>query len=167
MKMIRCENERIVKMLKLLCVTSLTLALGANASPSGMDGKWKVNLDKSKYTEGKPPKSLLITVTEDSTRCHVHFDGVMDDDKAFTMDLSFPLKGGPVEVTGAPRDPKVDHASIKVVSSNKWIFSYFSKDDKLTGRRVVTSDGKQSEAKFFEKTPQGEKLMVDEVSELQ
>ncbi len=85
------------------------------------------------------------------------------DGKSMNGGIAFPLKGGAVEVTGFPPDPKMDHVSVKIVSKNKWVFSYFDKDNKLTSTRVVTTDGKVTEAKWFA----GDKLLENEVSEKQ
>ncbi len=157
-------------MLKQLGLMFLAASLAAVAFSSSMNGTWKVNTDRSKYMDRKPPKSSIVTVSEDATKHHLHFYWVSDDNKPFTVDLSFPLNGGPVEFTATqsePLDSSIDHAVVEVVSPNKWIFSYFSKDNKLTSTRVVTRTGNETEARYFMKTPHGDKLIEDEVTELQ
>ena len=146
-----------------LSVSFLTLAAFAVAGAAAdlHDGTWIVNLTKSKYTTNPAPKSETITVSEDATGHHVDFSFVTNDGKAMNGGIAFPLKGGAVEVTGFPPDPKMDHVSVKIVSKSEWLFSYFDKDNKLTSTRVVTTDGKVTEAKWFV----GGKLLENEVSE--
>ncbi len=148
-----------------LSISCLIVAAFAVASAAAdlHDGTWIVNLTKSRYTINPAPKSETITVSKDTTRYHVDFSFVTGDGKSMNGGIAFPLKGGAVEVTGFPPDPKMDHVSVKIVSKNKWVFSYFDKDNKLTSTRVVTTDGKVTEAKWFA----GDKLLENEVSEKQ
>ncbi len=142
------------------CLTVAVFAV-AGAAADLHDGTWIVNLTKSKDTTNPGPKSETITVSEDATRHHVDFSFVTNDGKSMNGGIAFPLKGGVVEMTGFPPDPQMHHISVKIVSESKWVFSYFDKDNKLTSTRVVTTDGKVTEAKWFV----GGKLLDNEVSE--
>jgi hypothetical protein len=99
-------------------------------------------------------------VTEDASSHRVRFDGIMNDGNE--------IKGDQLPAQGwlgrsFPADPKMDHVSVKVASKEKWIFSYFDKGNKLTSKRIVTTDGKATEAKWYV----GDKLLENEVSEIQ
>jgi hypothetical protein len=126
--------------------------LGATAGAFGADshdGTWKMNVEKSHYTSHPPPRSETVTISSDATTHHVEFLITMDDGATMKGGISFPRKGGPLEMHGFPPDPEIDHATAKIVSEDKYILSYFDKADKLTSTRVVMYHGNVAEAKSY------------------
>ena len=91
--------------LSVFCLTVAAFTV-AGAAVDLHDGTWVVNVTKSKYTTHPSPRSETITATEDATTHHVTFSMVMDDGKPMNGEITFPLKGGIVEVKGFPPDPQ-------------------------------------------------------------
>jgi hypothetical protein len=119
-----------------LCITTTTVRA---ADP--FDGTWKLNLAKSKFSPGPPPKNLTITyaATGDGIKATtegVNFEG---NPVATTYTATYDVKDTPVTGTGAPYDT----IALKRIDPNT-VESTTKKDGKVVskGKRVVSKDGK-------------------------
>lgn len=152
-------------MLNKLCFLLISAALAVPAADLHL-GVWTLDVEKSKYVGQPAPKSETVTITADETSFQVSFDALMANGAPFKGSFRFPLKGGAVDESGMPREGKpaeMDHARVEVVGDQKWIFHYFDKNNKLTSKRVVTTDGKVTRALWSA----GGKVIWDEVTRKQ
>jgi hypothetical protein len=130
----------------ILVLSLLSAALAAGPSQIGLTqsnlllGKWKLNLDKSKFSPGPPPKSQTL-----------NFEGVGQDfkntaetvdaqDQATKIVFMHIYDGKPHPTTG---NPLFDATTYTIVDAHhvKWVRS---KADKAvqTGSNEISSDGK-------------------------
>ncbi len=102
-------------------------------------GTWKINPDKSKYTEGQPTKDLKVVVVEEGSNLQVTATGTNTDGSPLLVKYSFPVKGG----TGVVQQAWYDGVTSKVISKNVRE-NKFSKGGKVVRTRTstVSADGK-------------------------
>jgi len=142
----------------------LALALGlvvavasvASAQTDPHVGTWKLNLAKSKFSPGPPPKEVIV-ITEaagpDMTTFVQGIDAegkpINPDKKKFTLTIDGKEHPSP--------EPAYDTAVIKRIGANGWEFS-FKKAAKVinAGTNVVSKDGKTSTVTTKETDAKGE-----------
>jgi hypothetical protein len=104
-------------------------------------GTWKLNLAKSKYSPGPPPKNLTVTYEATENGIKATTEGVNAEGKhvATTYTATYDGKDTPVTGTGAPYDT----IALKRIDANT-VESTTKKDGKVVGKgkRVVSKDGK-------------------------
>ena len=129
--------------MKRLSVTSLLILIGFVAAIYGADnftGTWKLNIAKSKYSPGMPPKSQTtkLETTKDGIREIV--DRVNADGSMTHWDYTAKFDGKDYEIKG---DPDRDHASVKKIDDYT-LEVVNKKDGKVTTsmKLVVAKDGK-------------------------
>src|SRR5215467_13267364 len=129
--------------MKRLSVTSLLILIGFVAAIYGADnftGTWKLNIAKSKYSPGMPPKSQTtkLETTKDAIREIV--DRVNADGSMTHWDYAAKFDGKDYEIKG---DPDRDHASVKKIDDYT-LEVVNKKDGKVTTsmKLVVAKDGK-------------------------
>jgi hypothetical protein len=91
--------------------------------PRGVDhqaGTWKLNLPKSKYSPGPPPKEGTLTIESQADGLSPKYDG-----------KDYPMTGNPNADSASMK--KIDDRTIEVVGNGKVT---------LTTRSVVSKDGK-------------------------
>ena len=86
-----------------LAVALLACAAFLTAAESAV-GTWKLNLAKSKYTKGTPPKEQTLTIMEHGPDMHVVVKGVAADGKAISSSFTVPKSGGPGKIIESPYD---------------------------------------------------------------
>jgi hypothetical protein len=126
-------------------VIALTLAVSglllAQSNPS--IGTWKLNVAKSKYSPGPPPKSQTGIYEAVGNGVKVSVEGVAGDGSkiAYSYTANYDGKDYPVTGTGAPNG--ADTVAMKRVGANT-IDATFKKAGKLvsTNRAVYSQDGK-------------------------
>jgi len=112
----------------------------ARAADSNV-GTWKVNLAKSKYDPGPPPKGPnVLKIEADSDGITVSNDGVNAEGQATHVTYSAKYDGKDYPETG---NPNVDTISIKRIDANT-IETIAKKGGKVmvTSRTVVSNGGK-------------------------
>jgi hypothetical protein len=104
-------------------------------------GTWKLNLAKSKYSPGPPPKNLTVTYEATENGIKATTEGVNAEGKpvATTYTATYDGKDTPVTGTGAPYDT----IALKRIDANT-VELTTKKDGKVVGKgkRVVSKDGK-------------------------
>ena len=128
-------------MVKILTIALLsTLFLGAAAfAADAVDGTWKLNLEKSKFS-GTAPKSGTRVYSESADGTTLDQKMVGADGKEMSMHVTASYDGKPHPAIGNPDGDSVSGKSIDARTSDFTVM----KDGKTTGRvhRVVSADGK-------------------------
>jgi hypothetical protein len=137
-----------------VCVAILTITVFA---ADNFSGTWKLNLQKSQYSPGPPPRSLTSTVQVKGDTANFTFDGYDSSGNAIVPEeLSIKLDGKDYPIA---EDPTRDTVAMKKIDdytteeTNK-------KDGKVTTitRTVYAQDGKSRTATTTGTNAQGEKV---------
>jgi hypothetical protein len=102
-------------------------------------GTWKLNLAKSKFTAGAPPKEQTVTLVQAGDQYQVTISGTAPDGTPFSGKYSIPMKGGAGKVLAGPYD---------AVSSKRMNDNTLDVSDMKGGKEVmhihvvVSKDGK-------------------------
>jgi len=138
-----------------VCLALAVTVISAQDRP-GL-GKWKLNVEKSKYVPGPGPKSLTRTVEADGDRVKFTYEGVAANGNAISYTFSVLYDGKDYPITGSGATGGADAISVKqlgprsftatlkkvgvpVVNSNIEI----SEDGKVTTQHLSSADGKNS-----------------------
>jgi hypothetical protein len=125
-------------------VGGLSLIIGSSravfAQSDPAIGTWKLNVAKSKYNPGAPPKSQTITITAAGNGITVMSRGTDSAGKPLATDYTVAFDGKDVPVKGSP---SYDMTSAKRIDANTTELIR-RKAGKVvqTARRVVSADGK-------------------------
>jgi hypothetical protein len=135
-------NSRTTSMLTGMAILGLAIAIpqAAFAQSNPWLGTWQLNLAKSKYSPGPPPKSQTANIQGDGQNDKVSDTGIDAAGKPISAVFTRIYDGMPHPATGA-RD--FDAAALTRVDSNTVIISR-TKAGKLvqTVTNVVSQDGK-------------------------
>jgi surface antigen len=103
-------------------------------------GVWKLNLAKSDYKVGAPPKEQIVTMTEEDGNLHVRVNAVQADGTKTVVNYTVPLEGG---LGRMDPSPAYDGITGKHIGPNEREISRL-KDGKpvFTARSTVAPDGK-------------------------
>jgi hypothetical protein len=102
-------------------------------------GTWKLNLEKSKYKTGAPPKEQTLTIAEAGSDLDVTLSGTAADGSAITSHYTVPAQGGEGKIIQS----LYEAVSGKRMGPNQREVTY-SKGGKvvLTAHSRVSADGK-------------------------
>jgi hypothetical protein len=102
-------------------------------------GTWKLNLEKSKYKTGSPPKEQTATIAEAGSDLEVTISGTAADGTATMSHYTVPAGGGEGKIIQSPYEA----VSGKRIGPNEREVAY-SKGGKviLTTHNTVSADGK-------------------------
>jgi hypothetical protein len=120
---------------------AITIGSGLNAqTPKGLAGTWTLNLAKSKFNPGPPPKSMKVTYTPSDDGVRISADMAAEGGASQHWEMAGKYDGKDYPVTG---NPAADMASFKLVNDHTGE-STFKKDGKVTATniRVLSKDGK-------------------------
>ena len=129
-----------MRLMKLaLVVTLVAAAYGVQAQADPTVGTWKLNLAKSKYNAGQPPKSSTVVIAAAGQGIKLTADTTLADGTARKISYTASYDGKDAVVTGTP---DYDGMSLKKTANG------FEGSRKKAGKvvqtytRVVSSDGK-------------------------
>jgi hypothetical protein len=127
----------------LLAITMVVSVLFFGSIAQAADnqvGTWKLNLAKSKYSPGPPPKDLTLTIESEADGLKIMIHGTDAEGKAIHMEFSPKYDGKDYPATGLPQ---ADSISMKKIDDYT-IESVSKKDGKpvMTIRSVASKDGK-------------------------
>jgi len=128
--------------LSAVLIALVALALPALAqSPTVLFGTWKLNVSKSKFSPGPPPKSMTVTYSGAGFGMKIVVDVVPADGAAQHWEMSPTFDGADHPVTG---NPDADLISIRRISDTKGESTFKKKGGKVTSVNVRTlaPDGK-------------------------
>jgi len=121
---------------------AVTLATGALAqAPKGLEGTWKLNGAKSKFSPGPAPKSMMVTYSMVGTDgVKIVVDVMPADGAAQHWEMTAHYDGKEYPITG---NPNADMVSVRLIDDRTGE-STFKKDGKVTStnRRTLSADGK-------------------------
>ena len=121
----------------------IAIAVGSGVkaqAPKGLEGTWTLNIAKSKFNPGPPPKSMKVTYTPSADLVRISVDVTWDGGESQHWEMAGKYDGKDYPVTG---NPGADMASFKLVNDHTGE-STFKKDGKVTATntRVLSKDGK-------------------------
>jgi hypothetical protein len=121
------------------CIIAAAL-LGAAAQTDPMIGDWKLNLAKSKYKPGPPPRSSALNVHQFGEGLMAMFDNVTAKGKTVQPSFTVICNGQPQPVTG---NNAVDSMSCRRINPYSQEFTNM-KAGKVTttGTIVISQDGR-------------------------
>lgn len=139
-------------------VLTLALCLAAGAVCFASDvqtGTWKLNEAKSKIAAGMP-KNSTVALEETGDSVKVTIDGMDTEGKPAHNEWTGKIDGKDYPVTG---DSNSDARSYKKINDHTWAFTA-KKGGKVTlsGRVVVSADGKTRTVTVSGTNPQGKKV---------
>lgn len=103
-------------------------------------GKWKVNLEKSNYKQGTPPKEQIVTIAEVGENLTVRVDGVVADGSKTVVYYEIPLEGGMGRMFET--SPAYDGISGKHLGPNeREIIRWKDGKEVFTAHSTVAADG--------------------------
>jgi len=131
-------------------------------------GTWKLNVAKSKFEGGAPPKSLTRTVTAEGGGLKYAFEGVTADGSKVSYSFTSKLDGTDAAVTGEGMPGGPDTVSLKKVSATK-TEGTMKKGGKEVGKATseVAKDGKTTTVVTDAKADDGKQVKATSVYEKQ
>jgi hypothetical protein len=126
-----------MRMFAVVGILALSSLVYAQADPNV--GTWKLNLAKSKYSAGQPPKSATVVVAAAGQGIKVSADTVLADGSPRKISYTASYDGKDSPVTGTP-----DYDSVAITRSGNTIDGTRKKGGKTvqTFKTVVSADGK-------------------------
>jgi hypothetical protein len=117
-------------------------------------GTWKMNLAKSKYKAGAPPKEQIATITVTGSDMTVRVDAINADGRKTVVSYTIPYEGGMGKMSET--SPAYDGISGKHIGPYEREISRW-KDGKavFTARSVVSADGNSMLTSSKGVSPQG------------
>lgn len=123
-----------------LLAFALTSIASAADAPDPIIGTWKLNLEKSKFTAGNAPKSMMRTYAAAAGGTTMTATGVAADGSAVSQSATLTYDGKDCAWTGSPA---FDAVSLKRVNGTT-VKAELKKDGKVVGHstRTITGKGK-------------------------
>jgi hypothetical protein len=134
-----------------LAIAALPQVGFAQSDPSL--GSWQLNLAKSKYSPGPPPKSLTVNAQAEGQGLKITFTGIGANGNPISVVVTDVLDGMPHP---DPYNPNFDAIASTRVDAYTMIFS-LTKAGKLVGTQtnIVSPDGKTLTATEITASPGG------------
>jgi hypothetical protein len=149
-------QARMPKVVLALVAGFIAIAVGSGVqaqAPKGLEGTWTLNIAKSKFSPGPPPKSMKVTYAPAGDAVKISVDVTWDAGESQRWEMTGKYDGKDYPVTG---NPGADMASFKLVNDHTGE-STFKKDGKVTATntRVLSKDGKTLTITSKGTTPDG------------
>ena len=129
-----------MRLMKLaLVVTLVAAAYGVQAQTDPTVGTWKLNLAKSKYNAGQPPKSSTVVIAAAGQGITLTSDSVLADGTTRKISYTAAYDGKDAVVTGTP-----DYDGMSLKKTATGVEGSRKKAGKVvqTYTRVISADGK-------------------------
>lgn len=124
-------------------------------------GTWKLDLERSTYTNHEKPKELTLTITDQGENRVLTFNGTAADGSPIKMEIAEPLRGGPV--TGALASNSWDSITLKVISPTSHEMVYSKNGKEVATRHIKMSGDHQTfTARFTGPNTQGKQITQDD-----
>jgi hypothetical protein len=146
--------KRTLQVATFAVLLAFTLAV-ASASDNPVLGKWKLNVEKSKYVPGPAPKSLTRTVEADGDKVKFTYEGVAANGGAISYTFSVAYDGKDYPITGSGASGGADAISVKQLGPRSFTATLkkagvpvvnstaeISADGKVTTMHLSSADGK-------------------------
>jgi hypothetical protein len=141
--------------------------LAIAAAPFNMGGKWRLNLDKSKWGKRDKPTGIEISIEHQDPK--LKYKGtVINADGTDKRDFSFEgaIDGKEYPAIGADGAGKM---SIRRVNAYTTTWTYHSNDGKVTeeAQTTISSDGKVLTRRIHRKAPNGDFVWTEVYDKVQ
>ena len=149
-------RTRTFRLLAIILAMSV-LMLGASAQAADHQvGTWKLDVAKSKYSPGPPPKEITLTIEAQPDGLKLTIVGTDAEGKPIHAESSPKFDGKDYPMTG---NPNVDSISLKKINDHT-IETSTKKDGKpmTTNRSVVSKDGKTRTSTYTGKNAKGQEV---------
>jgi len=132
-----------IPLVLLAAVVCLCGSAASRAEDNPLLGKWKLNVEKSKFTPGPAPNSQTRTVEADGDSVKYSFEVVSAEGKTGTYGFTVKYDGSFYPVSGSGMPYGADEISIKKVTSHSYNAT-LKRAGKVvaTSHAVVSKDGK-------------------------
>jgi hypothetical protein len=133
--------RRLTGVIALLAGVIVFVASPRAQAPKGLEGTWKLNVAKSKFSPGPPPKSMTITYSADGTDgMKIAVEVAPADGAAQHWEMTAHYDGKDYPVTGNPTADMISMKKVNALTGQ----STFKKDGKVTATNVrkLSADGK-------------------------
>ena len=124
-------------------------------------GTWKLDLAKSIYSSNRTkPKELMLTIVDQGDNRLTTFNGTAADGAPIKMEVTEPIKGGPIEVRGGPSNPSFFDTIVSEYISPTAHDLVYSKGGKEVARDHIemAKDHQTFTARFTGPDPQGKSI---------
>lgn len=145
-----------------LLFLALLISVGVRAQNDLLVGTWRLNLDKSEYSPGPPPKSGMTRITVVAGGINIVADGVDDKGQATRASYTAKFDGKyyPEKMTieGKPNpNPTADAVAWKKIDNYTYESTAKLKGQVMTTTRyAISQDGKTCTNTVTGKNPQGQ-----------
>ena len=132
---------RLLKLASILALAAVACAPAFSQNNPAV-GRWKLNVEKSKYNPGPAPKSLTRTVEAQGDGVKYTFDGVAADGKPIAYGFTVQFDGKDNPISGSIPSG-ADTISAKRTDSNHFVATLKKGDNVIgTSKVTVSKDGK-------------------------
>jgi hypothetical protein len=116
------------------------IATTLSAADDPFVGRWKMNPEKSKYTQGAPPKEQIATITVADGQMQVKVNAITSDDRKTVVYYTIPYDGGPGKMFET--SPAYDGISgTKTSAYEREIIRWKDGKAVFTAHSVISPDG--------------------------
>jgi hypothetical protein len=149
-------DRRVLASVVCLALGSVFLVGSVFAQSDPAVGTWKLNVAKSRYSPGPPPKTNLVTIVAVENGLKITGQGTDADGKPTSLSYTVTYDGKDKPVTGSP---DYDATSGKRVDASTTELTR-KKEGKTvqTATRKISADGKTMTVTSRGKTPSGKPL---------
>ena len=143
-----------LQVLTVAVLLALTVAVISAQDRPGL-GKWKLNVEKSKYVPGPGPKNLTRTVEADGDKVKFTYEGVAANGNTISYTFSVAYDGKDYPITGSGATGGADAISVKQLGPTSFAATLkkagvpvvnskieISEDGKTTTQHLTSADGK-------------------------
>ena len=121
----------------------LMFTLVASAAENPVLGKWKLNVEKSKYVPGPAPKNLTRTAEADGDKFKFTYEGVAADGSAISYTFSVAYDGKDYPITGSGATGGADSVAVRQLGPRSFAATLKKAGTPVAKSRVtISADGK-------------------------
>lgn len=121
---------------------AFTLA-ATSAADDPVLGKWKLNVEKSKYTPGPGPKSMTRTVEGDGDKVKFTYEGVAANGSAISYTFSVAYDGKDYPISGSGATGGADAISVKQLGPKSFTATLKKAGAPVVNSKIeISADGK-------------------------
>jgi len=146
--------KQALQVLTVAVLVALAVAVISAQDRPGL-GKWKLNVEKSKYVPGPAPKSMMRTVEAEGDKVKFTYEGVAANGNAVSYTFSLAYDGKDYPITGTGAVGGADTVSVKQLGPKSFAATFkkagvaivnskveISADGKTTTMHLTSADGK-------------------------
>jgi hypothetical protein len=135
---------------------------GTMFAASPFVGTWKLDLAKSKYKVGTPPKEAMVVMAETGADLNVKVTGTPVQGPAYTFNYTVPTAGGTGKVIALSAAGAYDGVASKYIAPNEREITYLKAGKVVyTAHSKVSADGKSLTVSAKGKSAAGNDVEAD------